>query len=327
MALYTPRPGSGSGAASFVLDTKSLASLKKGLSGTKEEEAVANAQVAEQFESLFIQLMLKQARQATPDSGLFSSDQTRLAQSLGDEQLALSLAQGGGMGIAQSLLEQLQGGDKTDPMHHRILSKSSRVDGLESKTALEKAGQSADPIGQLISLLDGKSAGAGIAALGKKALDTLAQAPERVASFINQIGDAAVKVAKNKGIHPELVLSQAALESGWGRREIRRPDGSSTHNIFGIKAGASWDGEVVHVTTTEYIDGKARKLSQPFRSYDSYEQALNDYARLISENDRYEKVLSASSAEQAAREVQKAGYATDPQYANKLIKIMAYFSG
>ena len=131
--------------------------------------------------------------------------------------------------------------------------------------------------------------------------------------------------SEQSGVHAKLILSQAALESGWGKREILREDGSTTHNIFGIKAGSGWKGEVAHVMTTEYVDGKPRKVKEPFRAYGSYEEAFADYAKLVGRNKRYAEVLEAPTAEVAAKRIQKAGYATDPAYADKLISIMGYF--
>ena len=124
-----------------------------------------------------------------------------------------------------------------------------------------------------------------------------------------------------------MILGQAALESGWGQREIKHPDGRTSHNLFGIKAGAGWKGQVVHVLTTEYEDGVAKKVTQPFRAYSSYEESFADYARLIGNSPRYETVAQARNEVEAARRIQNSGYATDPQYAQKLIGIMNQLRG
>ena len=122
-------------------------------------------------------------------------------------------------------------------------------------------------------------------------------------------------------------MGQAALESGWGKREIKHADGSTSFNLFGIKAGPSWKGKVVNVLTTEYEDGVARKVTQPFRAYASYEESFADYARLIGNSPRYESVTTARNEIEAARRIQDAGYATDPRYAQKLIGIMGQLRG
>jgi flagellar protein FlgJ len=119
------------------------------------------------------------------------------------------------------------------------------------------------------------------------------------------------------------MLGQAALESGWGRREIKGRDGSTSHNLFGIKAGSDWKGKVVEAVTTEYVNGKAQRRVEKFRAYDSYADSFKDYAKLITNNPRYEKVLaSGGDATSFARGLQKAGYATDPNYATKLASII-----
>src|SRR5690606_25165545 len=151
-------------------------------------------------------------------------------------------------------------------------------------------------------------------------------APQHIRSFVDRMAAAAELAARRSGVPAKLILSQAALESGWGQREILRPDGRSSHNLFGIKAGEGWHGDVVHVMTTEYEDGVPRRMSQPFRAYGSYAESFQDYADLIGNSARYSQVAAAPSAETAARRIQAAGYATDPGYADKLISIMGYFN-
>jgi len=126
------------------------------------------------------------------------------------------------------------------------------------------------------------------------------------------------------------MIGQAAHESGWGRQEIRNADGSSAKNLFGIKAGAGWSGPVAEITTTEYDDGVARKVTAKFRAYASYEESFRDYARMLKESPRYAAVAaraaqgaaSAASAAGFAQGLQRAGYATDPAYADKLARVI-----
>ena len=124
------------------------------------------------------------------------------------------------------------------------------------------------------------------------------------------------------GIPAAFMVAQAAHESGWGRREIRHADGSPSHNLFGIKAGAGWTGPVAEVTTTEYVDGRAHKVIAKFRAYASAAESFADYARLMRDSPRYQAVRQADSAREFADGLQRAGYATDPNYAKKLISIM-----
>jgi len=122
-----------------------------------------------------------------------------------------------------------------------------------------------------------------------------------------------------------LILAQAALESGWGKREIRADDGTQSFNLFGIKADRGWKGATVETTTTEYVDGEPQKVRAKFRAYGSYEEAFTDYARFITRNPRYANVLATDDPNEAAHGLQRAGYATDPRYGEKLVRIMQKF--
>ena len=132
----------------------------------------------------------------------------------------------------------------------------------------------------------------------------------------------AEQASRRTGIPAELMLGQAALESGWGKREIRMADGSNSYNLFGIKAGENWQGKVAAVTTTEYHDGIAGRQVERFRAYGSYAEAFEDYARLLGEQPRYATVMEQREAAGFARSLQQAGYATDPQYADKLERVI-----
>jgi flagellar protein FlgJ len=148
------------------------------------------------------------------------------------------------------------------------------------------------------------------------ALDGLAPAQ---AGFVQRMWPHALLAEKTTGVPAAYIVGQAALESGWGRHEIRKSDGSPSHNLFGIKAGASWSGDAVQAKTTEYVEGRARKQVEKFRAYGSYSEAFSDWARLLANSPRYGEVLrSADSAGEFAEGMQRAGYATDPQYGAKL---------
>ncbi len=160
-----------------------------------------------------------------------------------------------------------------------------------------------------------------------RALAAAEGAPDHVVDFVSRMSRAANLAAQQSGVPARLIMGQAALESGWGKREIKFDDGNTSYNLFGIKAGASWKGKVVHVLTTEYENGVAKKVTQPFRAYASYEESFADYARLIGNSPRYEAVTQARNEIEAARKIQDAGYATDPQYAQKLIGVMGQLRG
>ncbi len=314
---YTPRPGN---TAASSMDFSGLNQLKRGVSAGADAPLEKQKEVARQFEALFIQQMLKQARQSASPT-VFDSQQTRLAQSMGDEQMALQLADPG-IGLAQALLNQIQGnqgkaGDATDGKAGMPELAASRLPGLRSRIGEDRRND-ASSISGLIDLLTKNP-------LSEKIYSAIRGAPGHIQDFVAKMSDAAKLAANDSGVPAKLILSQAALESGWGRREIMREDGTNTYNLFGIKASPNWKGKVVNITTTEYEDGVARKVVQPFRAYDSYAESFADYARLIGQNKRYSDVVAAPSAEAAAHKIQAAGYATDPAYAEKLISIMSYF--
>jgi flagellar protein FlgJ len=147
-------------------------------------------------------------------------------------------------------------------------------------------------------------------------------APEQM-DFLREHQQAALAAEQQSGIPAAFMIAQAAHESGWGRREIRNADGSSAHNLFGIKAGTGWSGKVAQVTTTEVIDGQPQKVVANFRAYASDDASFRDFAQLIKDNPRYAPVLAAGNDAQGyAQGLQRAGYATDPAYADKLTRII-----
>lgn len=317
-AHFYPRPGTSQPVSIF--DTTQLSVLRKAVTSQQTDEQ-AQRQVAQQFEALFIQQLLKQARQIASGNGLLDSQAVRMTQSIGDEQLALNLANPG-FGLAEALLDQMkraQGVTRTG-LPERTLPEaaSTRLPHLRSHVGEKARIIDAPSLGALIKKLSGSTSVEQVAS-------AIRGAPKHIHDFVSKMRDAVHVAAAETGIPAKLIMSQAALESGWGKREILHEDGSTSHNLFGIKATRHWKGKVTHITTTEFVDGKMVKMKQPFRAYDSYAESITDYARLLSTSPRYESVLRAANAEEAARKVQEAGYATDPNYADKLISIMAYF--
>lgn len=305
-------------AAPSALDFSSLNALKRGVQAGPQAPADQQREVARQFEAMFIQMMLKQARKSEMPT-LFDSQATRMAQSLSDEQSALALANPG-LGLASALMAQMRGqspSQAADPLVDAPEAARSRLPGLQSRIGTGQRVM-ADSIDSLIDLLASRR-------LGDKVSSAIRGAPDHIRAFVDRMSAAAQAASSRSGVPAKLILSQAALESGWGQREILRPDGTTTHNLFGIKAGGNWHGEVVNVMTTEFENGVPRKVEQPFRAYKSYADSFADYANLIGNSQRYSEVATAPSAEDAARRIQSAGYATDPSYADKLISIMGYF--
>ncbi|MGR9578263.1 flagellar assembly peptidoglycan hydrolase FlgJ [Pandoraea sputorum] len=253
----------------------------------------ATQQAAKQFEAVFTQMMVKSMRDATMSGGLLGSDQEKMFNGMLDDQLAQQLASNKGIGLADLMLKQLAKTGTTLPP--AAMGRAQPLAG--------RAYNSADAIG------------------------VADNAPAAAGEFVDRMATAAQNASANSGIPARFMLSQAALESGWGKREIRRADGSTSHNVFGIKAGKNWNGPTVEVATTEYVNGQPRKVMAKFRAYGSYDEAFADYAKLISNNPRYSSVVaSANDAASFANNLQRAGYATDPQYASKLMKVMKHFT-
>lgn len=307
----TQDAASGAGRQESVFDMGRLSDLKRDVKkdpvGTEQQK-----QVAKQFEALFLQMMVKRMREATPKEGLFDSQQTQMMQSMADEQLALHLASPG-IGLTQSILSQMQQGKPADMSDEAVRAIGQGGD-LDFRTGGSRE------VSALLNVMRNNRP-------SDRALAAAEGAPEHVVDFVSKMSRAANLASQQSGVPARLIMGQAALESGWGKREIKHPDGSTSYNLFGIKAGASWNGKVVNVLTTEYEGGVAKKVTQPFRAYSSYEESFSDYARLIGNSPRYEAVTQARNEIDAARKIQDAGYATDPRYAQKLIGIMGQLRG
>ena len=267
----------------LAADGRALNALKV-QAGQNSPEAAREA--AKQFESLFMREMIKSMREATMKSGLLDGAEGNLANDLYDQQLSVQMS-----GLPGGLTEAIQ----------RQLTR--QMGGTEAELSIPST----------LSL--------DTSALRRtaSAKNSTTPSPKGLDAFVQHHRATAERVAQDSGIPASFMLGQAGHETGWGKGEIRHKDGSAAYNLFGIKAGKSWTGKVAEVTTTEYINGVARKVTAKFRAYDSYEDSFRDYARLINDNPRYEKAREkVGSAVAYATELQKAGYATDPEYASKL---------
>jgi flagellar protein FlgJ len=166
-----------------------------------------------------------------------------------------------------------------------------------------------------MSALSALQKSASLAAYGKNAVKPTASQ----SNFVGQHTEAAIRIEKETGIPASYMVGQAGHETGWGQFEIKQRGGKPSYNLFGIKAGAGWTGRVAEVSTTEYVNGVAEKKVAKFRAYDSYDESFRDYARMITQSPRYAKVTGQTGSALAfATSLQKAGYATDPNYAAKL---------
>ncbi|MEQ1814584.1 MAG: flagellar assembly peptidoglycan hydrolase FlgJ [Candidatus Nitrotoga sp.] len=267
--------------ANLTLDTRSLDTRSLELLRVQARQSPDQAlkAAAQQFESVFLNMMLKSMREATPQDDMFGSEQTRMFTGMLDQQLAQSMSHRG-IGLADIMVRQLgrQTAEKPPPISD-LQSPGNVLPSVHNETIQQ--------------------------------------------NFVNRMLPHAMQAGQTTGVPPRLILGQAALESGWGKHEIRMADGSNSYNLFGIKARANWNGKIAEVMTTEYTNGVAHKQVEKFRAYSSYAEAFQDYANLISRNPRYAGVLQQDgNVAGMAHAIQRGGYATDPQYADKLARVM-----
>lgn len=253
-------------------DFRQFAALRR---GADANDPATLREVARQFESIFTKMMLESMRSASLGDPLFGSDQGDMYQDMMDDQLAVQLSQGRGLGLADMLIRQLsQGG----------AASATDSGGTNSST-------------QKIS-------------------------PAQKSAFVDELLPHAQAAARELGVDARVIVAQAALETGWGTSQPADASHGSSHNLFGIKAGASWQGAHVNSATTEFVDGSARAEQARFRAYESVAESVTDYVRLLRDNPRYAAALGTGPDVRAfADALQRGGYATDPEYANKLVAI------
>ncbi|MFN0186327.1 MAG: flagellar assembly peptidoglycan hydrolase FlgJ [Aquabacterium sp.] len=273
-------------ASGMALDATTLSRLKNRAAA---DPKAAVREAARQFETLFMQEMMKSMRAATLSSGLMDNETTRMGTEMLDAQFAAG-ASGRPGGLADLLARQLE-----------------RQMNLRPADLVVPSGA-------------GKAAAEPLSSLTPREPRIPDQ---RAADFIQRHRASAQAASAASGIAAPFMVAQAAHESGWGASEIRHADGTTSHNLFGIKAGAGWKGPVAEVMTTEVVNGEAIKLRQRFRAYGSYDEAFADYARLVGGSPRYREVAAAGGdAQRFAQGLQRAGYATDPAYATKLERVI-----
>lgn len=274
---------------------------------------------AQQFETMFLQQVIKSMRDTVPQDGLMNSDQSRFYTSLLDQQMAQNMSTSGkGVGFARLIEQQLgrtlaaaENNASTDAANPA--GKSLPLVTADSRHLQYQAVPSSLPTSS--DYLQAK--------LNVKHSSALAsEVPASSSEFVNRVWPHAVDASRSTGIPPQFVVAHSALESGWGKGEIKRADGSSSFNLFGVKAGKSWTGDSVEATTTEYVNGQPQQVVQRFRAYASYEEGFRDYANLLRTNSRYADVIGSQDGAEFARRLQQAGYATDPMYADKLSRII-----
>jgi flagellar protein FlgJ len=244
-------------------------------------------EAAKQFETMFTQQLLKSMRDSTMNADMMDNEATKMGTEMLDSQWASKIAGQPG-GLSDVIARQLE-----------------RQMGITQ-------GVTAKPVSANPTPVDPLHPDAPVALPQKAA-----------AAFIQTHTDAAAAAEKTTGIPAKFMIAQAAHETGWGRKEIRNADGTNSYNLFGMKAGPNWKGATTDITTTEYIGGKAHKVTQTFRAYSSFAESFADYASTMKNSPRYAAVVaSGADANGFAKGLQKAGYATDPSYAAKLTKMI-----
>jgi peptidoglycan hydrolase FlgJ len=295
----------------------------------RQSDPSAKDLVARQFEAILVQQMLTQMRQAMPateDSMLGQAGE--LYRDLLDKQLAVQLSESGGIGLRDVIVAGMGGAgndaEASAAGGPRVLRMPSVPDAesraLAAERTLERVRETlialgADPFNEGMAL-----EGSAPDIMPTRAGSEPFEGPQ---DFVARLRNSATRAARSLNTDPGVLLAQAALETGWGRHLITGENGKPSHNLFGIKADAGWQGPKVSVTTTEYRGGKAVKETASFRAYASFEDSFSDYVSFLQENPRYGKALQASTdATRFIQALQRAGYATDPRYAAKIVAVM-----
>ena len=266
-------------------DNRSIDALR---SSAARDPKGAIKEAAKQFEAIFMQQLMKSMRAATLSSGMLDNAGTQLGTDMLDTQFAQQMT-GLPRGLSEAIARQLE----------------RQMGGPDAAAATPGAVAPAANAAPL------------------RGAEAVTDVGTRQAQLVRLHTESARSAEAQSGIPAGFMVAQAAHESGWGKREILNADGSSSHNLFGIKAGPGWKGAVAEITTTEYIDGQPRKVVAKFRAYGSYAESFNDYAKLMKESPRYGQVVAnAGTARGFSEGLQRAGYATDPAYADKLTRVI-----
>ena len=317
---------------SVYTDLQGLAKLR-GQAREKSPEALREA--AKQFEALFVQMMLKSMREAKLGDGLMDNDQSDMYREMYDKQIAMNLTRHNGLGLGDMLMKQL-GGDAAAtsgvpatatglmPLH----GAAPALNTLHMQRFSAAATLSALAVDGSVNGNDSELAGfpEPVAAPVSPECGAVRDVPVDLSSpegFVQSVWPHAQQAARELGVDPKVLVAQAALETGWGKSVMQHADGSSSHNLFGIKASTGWQGQQVTVPTLEYSDGIPVRTRASFRAYGSFADSFSDYVDFLKSNPRYRQALAqVDDPQRFAGALQNAGYATDPAYARKISAIV-----
>jgi len=311
-----------------------------------ESKKAALQEAAQQFEAIFMQMLLKSMRKAQEvleSDSPFNSESSKSYRDMHDQQLAVNLSSNGALGLTDLIVRQLGGDDgnftprtvlRSDGNLEQIKRASKQVSlkgndtGVSSlddlnpfrmQTTSNKMSESPAESLTRIPFVPSRNASYEVDS-SKKSVNFSTPSFAEPKDFVSALTEPAKAVQEKIGVPFQVVIAQAALETGWGQKIIKDQQGGSSNNLFNIKADNRWAGEQVQKDTLEFELGAMVKKSAPFRAYQSLEASFNDYVDFLSGNDRYQDALqNPSNVEHFLHGLQKAGYATDPQYANKIM--------
>jgi len=293
----------------------------------KSDRGAALAHAARQFESMFVSQMLKGMRAANEvlaKDSLFGSNEMSLRQDMLDQQLSLSLTQGGGLGLAAVLERQLRqqfGEAETVPENKELPERPTQRHSPEAWRFARTSTETSSSLPAVVS-----SALKIIKPIAEQAREAVGSGLSKFAdkqSFIDTVLPAARRAAHALGVDHRVLIAQSALETGWGQSILRDSSGNSSFNLFNIKAGNFWEGRSVSVNTLEFNNGIPRPERARFRAYASFNESFADYVDLLRSKPRYEPALSnARDPARYLQSLQQSGYATDPKYAAKILRLL-----
>ena len=332
--------------ASIYSDLNSLDKIRQ--LGQKDEVA-AIKKAAQEFEAFFMNMMLKSMRQASEvigDDSLFGSQQEKMFTGMMDEQLAVNLSQAGHLGIAELMMSQLgikqQPARKPSQLHEFVGNRdvlgtpSSGINAVNSTRQATNSVKTSEPIPSVTPLHNAESKVVAqqtnvqveLGETKQGQAPSEAKVPEKKSlfdtaqNFISQLLPYAQKAAAKLNLDPRVLISQAALETGWGKFIMHDEQGNPGFNLFGIKANSNWKGDTIKIDTLEVIESRVKKVKASFRKYESFAQSFEDYVDFISTQPRYQKAVESSEEpKKFTEQLQSSGYATDPEYSNKIMRI------
>ncbi len=319
--------------AGVYTDFQGLAKLRN---EAGKQSSEAKQEVARQFEALFLQMMLKSMREAGGGEGIMDGPQGEFYRNMHDQQLALHLSNNSSIGIADVMLRQM-GGVSSDTGHETGVQKVVKHDGQAHLPFVSRlwSGTSSMPHADAVAtdvrvkfqtdrnFVDRLWAAPAVDTAQSGKIPVKAADWNSPQEFVATLWPVAEQSSRQLGTRPEVLLSIAALETGWGKHVMRLETGQSSNNLFGIKATRDWRSERVVAPTLEFEHGAMVKRHEPFRAYASVADSFSDFVAFIKGNPRYQNALSKAGDPAAfIQGLQEAGYATDPEYAKKILSVM-----